>query len=151
MRQYLSRIIKKPWLQIVKKHVQHSSKTMVNNHQEPLSTIIKNNGQTSSKTIQEGILSRSLLSTEMYANWPGFFGFFQEMSGSENCRFSTKKRLTIYKRHQMVITELEIGAAGTDFSRRTSWWAREDLEGPEHGKTCTFMKCIQMQKVTEHG
>jgi hypothetical protein len=31
-------------------------------------------------------------------------------------------------RHQIAITELEIGAVGTDFSRRTSWWAREDLE-----------------------
>jgi hypothetical protein len=26
----------------------------------------------------------------------------------------------------MAIKELEIGAVGTDFSRRTSWWARED-------------------------
>jgi hypothetical protein len=38
--------------------------------------------------------------------------------------FVNKKPLTIYKWHQM-ITELEIGAVGTDFSRRTSWWARE--------------------------
>jgi hypothetical protein len=36
--------------------------------------------------------------------------------------------VTIHKRHQIVkIAELEIGAVGTDFSRRTSWRAREDL------------------------
>jgi hypothetical protein len=39
----------------------------------------------------------------------------------------------IYKRNQIVITELEIGAVDTDFSRRTSLWARENAEGPEHG------------------
>jgi uncharacterized NAD(P)/FAD-binding protein YdhS len=37
-----------------------------------------------------------------------------------------KKTVTIYKRHQIAITELEFGAVGTDVSRRTSWWARED-------------------------
>jgi hypothetical protein len=39
---------------------------------------------------------------------------------------SRKIPLTIYKRDQFLITELEIGVVDTDFSRRTSWWARED-------------------------
>jgi hypothetical protein len=32
----------------------------------------------------------------------------------------------MYKRRQIAIIELEIGAVGTDFSRRTSCWGRED-------------------------
>jgi hypothetical protein len=36
-----------------------------------------------------------------------------------------------------VITELDIGAVGTDFARWTSWWSREDLEG---AKTSTSTK-----------
>jgi hypothetical protein len=47
------------------------------------------------------------------------------------------KSLTKYKRHQIVITELEIGAVGTDFSRRTPWWARED---PGRARTWKSMK-----------
>jgi hypothetical protein len=35
--------------------------------------------------------------------------------------FVNKTMLTVYKRHQNLITELEIGAVGTDCSRRTSW------------------------------
>jgi hypothetical protein len=47
------------------------------------------------------------------------------------------KPLTIYKRHQVVINELEIGAVGTDFSRWTSWWAREN---PGRARTWKSMK-----------
>jgi hypothetical protein len=38
---------------------------------------------------------------------------------------STQTTLTVYRRHQILITELEIEAVGTDFSRPTSWCARE--------------------------
>jgi hypothetical protein len=41
--------------------------------------------------------------------------------------------LIIYEWHRILITKLEIGAAGADFSGRTSWWARENPKGPEHG------------------
>jgi hypothetical protein len=58
--------------------------------------------------IQEGILSRNVLSRKVYANWSGFLS-------SKNCLLSKKKPLTIYKRHQIVITEPEKGAVGTDF------------------------------------
>jgi hypothetical protein len=83
--------------------------------------------------IQEGILSRNHLSRKVYANWSGFLRFVQESSGGKNCLFFKKNRLTIYKRHQIVISELEIGAVGTDVSRRTPWRAREDLGRAEHG------------------
>jgi hypothetical protein len=43
----------------------------------------------------------------------------------------------MYKRHQIVKAELEIGAVGADFSRRTSWWARED---PGRARTWKSMK-----------
>jgi hypothetical protein len=36
-----------------------------------------------------------------------------------------------------LITELEIGAVGTDFSRRMSWWAREN---PGWARTWKSMK-----------
>jgi hypothetical protein len=64
-----------------------------------------------------------------------------------------KRSLTIDKRHQIGITELEIEAVGTDFSRRTSWWTREDPEGPEcenQRKTNTCLTCMQMQQMTEN-
>jgi hypothetical protein len=73
--------------------------------------------------------------------------FVQEISGGKNCRFSKKKPLTVYKRHQIVITELKIKAVGIDFSRRTSRWARED---PRRARTWKSMKnmqkLIQMQR-----
>jgi hypothetical protein len=50
----------------------------------------------------------------------------QKNPGGENCFLSKNNPLNIYKPHQIEMTELEIGAFGTDFSRRTSWWARED-------------------------
>jgi hypothetical protein len=40
-------------------------------------------------------------------------------------------------RNQIVIAELEISAVGTDFSRRTSWWAREN---PGRARTWKSMK-----------
>jgi hypothetical protein len=46
--------------------------------------------------------------------------------GARIVSFPIKKPWNIYKRHQIVITELGLGAVGTDFSRRTSWWAREN-------------------------
>jgi hypothetical protein len=47
-------------------------------------------------------------------------------SWGQELSFVNGKTLTIYKWHQIVINELEIGAVCTDFSRRTSWWAREN-------------------------
>jgi hypothetical protein len=64
-----------------------------------------------------------------------FLMCFQEMSWGKNCFLSTKKPLTIYKRHQVVIDALEIGAVGTDFSKRTSWWARQDPGGAKTWKS----------------
>jgi hypothetical protein len=39
---------------------------------------------------------------------------------------NTFEHMYIYKWNQMLIAELEIGAVGTEFSRRTSWSERED-------------------------
>jgi hypothetical protein len=40
----------------------------------------------------------------------------------------------------MLITDLEIGAVGIDFSRRRSWWAREN---PERARTWKSMKSMK--------
>jgi hypothetical protein len=67
--------------------------------------------------------------------------------------FQEQKPLTMYERHQIVICELEIWAVGTDFSRRTSRWARED---PGRARTWKSMrnphslKCIQLQQITNN-
>jgi hypothetical protein len=63
--------------------------------------------------------------------------FSGEMHGGKNCLLSKNKLLTIYKRYRIVITELEIGAVGTDFSRQTSQLARED---PGRARTWKSMK-----------
>jgi hypothetical protein len=55
-----------------------------------------------------------------------------------------EKHLTIYERHQIVITELEIGAVVTDFSRRMSWWVRED---PGRARTWKSMKHMHFSEV----
>jgi hypothetical protein len=46
---------------------------------------------------------------------------------AKNNLFNKKTFDHIYERHQMLIGELEIGAVGIDFSRRTSWRVGEDL------------------------
>jgi hypothetical protein len=56
-----------------------------------------------------------------------------------------KKPSTIYKRHQILITELEIWTASTDFSRRTSWWARED---PGRARTWKSMKNMHFSEMS---
>jgi hypothetical protein len=43
-----------------------------------------------------------------------------------------------------LITELEIGAIGTDISRRTSWWAREDLGKARTRKSMKNSHCFEM-------
>jgi hypothetical protein len=55
-----------------------------------------------------------------------FLMCFQKNPGGKSCHLSKKNQLNMYKRHQIVIDELEIRSIGTDFSRQTSWWARED-------------------------
>jgi hypothetical protein len=80
----------------------------------------------------------------VYTNWSGFVGFVKTKSGSKNCLFSRKKPLTIYKLHQIVIAELEIGAVGTDFSRRTPWWARENSGRARTWKTMKNMHFSEM-------
>jgi hypothetical protein len=55
--------------------------------------------------------------------------FLNQSRGQELSFVQETKPLTIYEWHQIVIIELEIGAVGTDFSRRTSWWAREPWKG----------------------
>jgi hypothetical protein len=40
--------------------------------------------------VQEGILSRNILSREVYASWSGFLACFQDISGGKNCLFSRK-------------------------------------------------------------
>jgi hypothetical protein len=55
-----------------------------------------------------------------------------------------KKSVIIYKRHQIVITELEIVAVGTDILRRTSWWAREDLGKARTWKSIKNMHFSEM-------
>jgi hypothetical protein len=50
----------------------------------------------------------------------------------------------------MLIDELEIAAVGTDVSRRTSWWARED---PGRARTWKSMKnkhVLEMYKNTKN-
>jgi hypothetical protein len=72
-------------------------------------------------------LSQETLSRKVYANWSCFFGFCPRIFwGRELSVFQEKTIDHIQKQHRLVITELEIGAVGTDFSRRTSWRARED-------------------------
>jgi hypothetical protein len=70
--------------------------------------------------------------------------FAQKMYGGKNCLFSKKKPLTTYERYQIVIDELEIGAVGTDFSRRTSGWARED---PGRVRTWRSMKNMHFSEM----
>jgi hypothetical protein len=55
-----------------------------------------------------------------------------------------EKPLTIYKQHQIATDELEIGAIGTDFSWRTSWWARENLG---RSRTWKSMKNIHFSEI----
>jgi hypothetical protein len=63
----------------------------------------------------------------------------------------------IYIRHQIVRNEFEIGDVSTDFSKRTSWWAREDLgrartwKSMKNGCVClmytntiNYYKCIEL-------
>jgi hypothetical protein len=52
--------------------------------------------------------------------------------------------LTVYKRHKFVIDELEIEVDGTDFSRQTSWWAREDLGKAKTWKSMKNMHVSEM-------
>jgi hypothetical protein len=77
--------------------------------------------------------------------------YVPKKSSGRELQFVQEKPLTINKRHQIVMTELEIGAVGSDFSSRTSWWAREN---PGRARTWKSMekrrlvvKCIQLQKV----
>jgi hypothetical protein len=67
--------------------------------------------------------------------------------GARSACLPRKKPLTIYKLHQIVITELEIGAVGTDCSRRTSWRARED---PERARTWKSMKNMHVSEMYTH-
>jgi hypothetical protein len=76
-----------------------------------------------------------------------FLWFLSKKCLGARIRFSRKKRLTTYKRHQLVITELEIGAVGTDFSRRTSWWERED---PGRARTWKSMKNMNFSEMYTH-
>jgi hypothetical protein len=46
------------------------------------------------------------------------------------------KTLTVYRRQQLLITELEVGAVGINFPRQRSWWAREV---PGRARTCNKM------------
>jgi hypothetical protein len=102
------------------------------------------------KMMQEGILSRNRLSRKVHATWSGFLSVFQEKYGGKNCLlFSWKKPLTICKRHRIVINKLEIGAVGTDFSRRTSWWPGRARTWKSM-QTCTFLKCRHMQKKNQN-
>jgi hypothetical protein len=57
---------------------------------------------------------------------------------------SKKIPLTIYERHQIAINELEVGAVGTDFSRRPSGWARED---PGRARTWKSMKNMHFSEM----
>jgi hypothetical protein len=72
----------------------------------------------------------------VYANQSVSLCLFQDIPGGKNVLLSEKNPGTMYKRHQIVINELEIGAVGTNFSWRTSWWARED---PAKARTCKSM------------
>jgi hypothetical protein len=64
--------------------------------------------------------------------------------GARTACFPRKKPLTTYERYQIVIDELEIGAVGTDFSRRTSGWARED---PGRVRTWRSMKNMHFSEM----
>jgi hypothetical protein len=101
--------------------------------------------------IQEGILSRNLVKKRV-CDLVWFLWFVpRNCMGARIVSFGKKQKNTltiyIYQRHQIVIAELEIGAAGADFSRRTSWWAREDpgrARTWKSMKSMHFLRCIQM-------
>jgi hypothetical protein len=62
-----------------------------------------------------------------------------------------EKHLTIlFKRHPIIMTELKIGAVGTEFSKRTSWWARAGPGRWNSMKNGHLLKCMQLQQVTKH-
>jgi hypothetical protein len=91
--------------------------------------------------LQEGILSRHLLSRKGYANRSGFLGLCPRNVWGQELSVFPKKPLTIYERYQIVIAELEIGAVGTVYSRRLSWWAREN---PGKARTWKSMKNVHL-------
>jgi hypothetical protein len=51
----------------------------------------------------------------MYANWSGFCLFSKKFMGARIVCIPRNGSLTKYKRHQIVIAELEIGAVSNDF------------------------------------
>jgi hypothetical protein len=70
---------------------------------------------------------------------------FQKNYGGNNSLLPTEqKHLTIYNRHQIVIHELELGAVCTDFSKRTSWRAREN---PGRARTWKSMKNMHFSEM----
>jgi hypothetical protein len=73
--------------------------------------------------------------------WPG-------ARASKNW-FVQQKPLNIYKWHQILITELEHGAVGTDFSKRTSWPEKgQNMEVNEKQRNVyNYKQCSNMYRI----
>jgi hypothetical protein len=91
---------RKPWSTIIRNHCQQKHPKIVEHHQKPYRKEFSQEDFCQEKCMRTGRVSFFLFPRNVWK---------QEFS------FPGKIRLTVYKRHQIVIAELEIGAVGTFF------------------------------------